>query len=749
MIRKKPVFYILAGLLTLSIIYLTIWVVITDIAIREKFDSGHFVSPTQFYSNSFELALNQTLPEDEFLRLLTSQNYREKPWGSQLQPSDFSKSKGEDCEKIYSASTYCYAFFHHQHNKIHLLTTDQDFKILVLLEINPQDQAAKNIETLPLFPQLFAQYLNSQPIIQTPIALNIVPRQCLDAVLSIEDPHFLDHKGVSWKGLLRAFWVNLRSARLAQGGSTITQQLVKNDFLSSERTLSRKIKEIVMAFLLERAIDKDRILETYLNIIYLGQQGNFQIRGYAAASQFYFRKEISQLNTAECALLAAVVNSPGFYNPFKNPERALKRRNKVLDAMEEQGRILAEDKEQGIAEPLPHSPSVEIRETAPYFIDGVIKTLLSEGYHDLSGLKIYTTLDLLAQQAAQQAVQSHLNGLESSSAYHQKNKSHSLQSVLVSTDLKTGDVLALVGGRDHRSTPFNRVLESSRQVGSIFKPLVYLTAFAEMDSFSPTTLLTNSPFEYVSAGQKWQPKNYDGKTSQHVPAFYALKESLNIPTAKLAIDVGLEKIISLAQDLGATSEIKPYASLSLGAFEMTPLEVLQIYSNIARWGETKPLRLIKSVENETGLTIWTPPSDSSTQVAEQGYFVDLISILREAMLTGTGQSAHQAGLSVDIAGKTGTTSNYKDAWFAGFSSNHAAVVWTGYDDNTPIQLSGAAAALPIWTQYMKTATTLFPSPPFSWPTENIETISLAPEQLMEMGVPENKAKPTTLFFYKK
>lgn len=749
MIRKKPVFFILFGLLTLSIIYFLVWIIRTDLLIKDKFAEGRFISPTQFYSSSLELSLNTPFSEPLFLKLLADNHYREKPWGTRLQPSDLARSQGEDCEKIYSKSLKCYAFYHHLKKKIQIVATDELDRVLVLLEVDPDTQSAKNIESLLLFPQIFAQYLGEKPIIQNQVPLSQIPRQCLDAALAIEDPQFLDHQGVSWRGLLRAFWVNLKSGRIAQGGSTITQQLVKNHFLTSERKLSRKIKEILMAFLVERAIAKDQILETYLNIIYLGQQGNFQVRGYAAAAQFYFKKDLSNLDLADCALLGAVINSPGLFNPFKNKERALQRRERVLTAMEEQGRILPEDKISSLQKPLPEKVAIEVRETAPYFIDGVIKVLRSEGFYDLSGLKIYTTLNLQAQKAAQQAVQSHLAALESSSAYHQKNKSHSLQAVLVSSHPQTGEVLALVGGRDHRSTPYNRVIESSRQIGSIFKPLVYLTAFAELDDFSPLSPLTNRPFEHVSAGQKWSPKNYDGQTSDRVPAFYALKESLNIPTAQLALDVGLDEIISVAQDLGATSEMKPYASLSLGSFEMTPFEVLQIYHNISRWGSSQRLRLMKSVENTEGQTLWTPPSDGGEQILEKGFFADIVSILHEAIKTGTGQAAQSLGLSGEYAGKTGTTTNYKDAWFAGFSSNHVAVVWTGYDDNTPVQLSGASGALPIWTQYMKSTQNLFGESPFEWPMDNVKQVSISPQELMELGVPEKKAVATQLFYYQK
>ncbi len=749
MIRKKPVLFILTATLTLFIIYVAGWLIRTDLLIKEKFASGQFVSPTQFFSRSLELAPNGILLEAELVALLQSQNYRERVWGTRLQPSDYAKTSGEECSKIYAQSLKCFAFYHHTKNKIQIATTDEMDRILVLLEVDPETQKAENLDSTTLFPQLFAQYLGNQPIIQNPRGLQEIPRQCLDAALAIEDPQFLDHQGVSWRGLLRAFWVNLRSARMAQGGSTVTQQLVKNYFLTPERTVSRKVKEILISFLVERAIAKDQILETYLNIIYLGQQGNFQVRGYSAAAQFYFNKDLSNLDLADCALLAAVINSPGLFNPFKNQERALQRREKVLVDMEEQKRILPEDKVLALQKPLPQKAAIEVRETAPYFIDGVIKTLKAEGFNDLSGYKIYTTLDLPSQRAAQIAVQNHLRNLETNSAHHQKNKSHSLQAILTSSDLKTGDVLALVGGRDHRMTPYNRVIESSRQVGSVFKPLVYLTAFYELDDFSHTTPLTNQTFEHTSHGQKWKPKNYDGKTSEQVPAFYALKESLNIPTARLALDVGLEKVIKVARDLGAVSDIKPYASLSLGAFEMTPFEVLQIYSNIARWGHKKTLRLVKNVENKEGVSIWRPENSDQESMISPGHFVNLISVLSEAMKSGTGQGIRAMGLDFECAGKTGTTTSYKDAWFAGFGGDQAAVVWTGYDDNTPVQLSGASGALPIWASYMKAAIAQNGPSAFDWPREDVTTISLSPQELIKLGVPEEKAVLTDLQFFLK
>lgn len=748
-LRKQ---FLIAGfsLLTPVIIYSAYWLFTRDLEIRDKFEQKTFLSPTQFYSNTLTLKTNQQLPEKVFLDLLRRNEYRQKQWGSTLQPSDFAFTTGAECEKIYSQSLKCYAFHHHQENKINLVATDELDTVLVLLEVDPQTQKSEALTQLLLFPQLFAQYLGTSPVIQERVPLNQVPRLCLDAALAVEDPLFLEHQGVSLKGLARAFWVNLTSLRLAQGGSTITQQLVKNHFLTAEKRLSRKFKEILMALILEARVPKDQILETYLNIIYLGQQGNFQVRGYGAAADFYFNKSLEQLNLSECALLAAVINSPGAYNPFRHPEKALQRREKVLRDMAEQNRILPEDLTVALAQPLPTKKNIEIRETAPYFITGAVKELERIGYTDLSGFKIFTTLDLSAQAAAQKSVQTHLNQLENSSDYHKKNKAHSLQAVLVSSDPQTGDVLALVGGRDHRLTPFNRVFEGRRQVGSIFKPLVYLTAFDQLDEFSPLSPLENTPFKHKYERQVWEPHNYDNSTTElPVPAFYALKESLNIPTARLGIDVGLDTVVEVAQDLGITSPLKPFPALTLGAFESTPFEVLQVYTTLARWGSKIPLKLVKKVQSLEGEIIWEPDDDVPEQVLSVEDFANTTALLQEAMLTGTGQSARARGVTWEIAGKTGTTSNYKDAWFAGYSANHVAVVWTGYDDNTPVKLSGSSGALPIWTDYMLAMMNLLPAESFAWPEENRETVDISTEELLKFGIPENKAQPTKILFYKK
>ncbi|MCC6138015.1 MAG: penicillin-binding protein [Bdellovibrionaceae bacterium] len=751
MTRTKWILIGLFTVVTLPIIYLSVWLLMVDVQVRDKFEKESFVKPTTYYSAAPRIELGQSLPERNLLKDLENYDYRQKEWGSTLRTADFAQTSGENCQKVYADAVKCIAFHHHLHKKIYIIAADETDKVLILLSVDPETNKPQNVDSVELFAQVFAQYLGTEPIIQKQVSLSRIPRLCLDAALAIEDPDFLNHQGVSFRGLLRAVLVNLKNFKLSQGGSTITQQLVKNYFLSAERTFTRKIKEMFMAFVVEARIPKDQILETYLNIIYLGQQGSYQIRGIGAASKFYFDKTPEQMDLADCALMAAIINSPGRFSPFRKPENALARREKVLNAMLEQNRILKEDFDQARGKPLPQKMTTEIKDTAPYFIEGAQRELVDKGFTDLSGYTVYTTMNLHYQEAAQKAIQTKLNEMESSSEYHKKNKSHSLQGILISSDPKTGEILAVVGGRDHRLSPFNRIFDSTRQVGSIFKPIVFLTALMKNENFNPMTPLENMPFDYKYEKKSWKPQNYDDTTyTEKTPAFYALKESLNVPTAHLAIDTGLKEVIRVAQDLGVTSNLQPFPSISLGAFEMKPIEVLKVYTTFARFGLPQELSLVRRLESGDGQTLYERKMDtSSEQIGNKEDFLILNSMLAETMNSGTGKSARASGLNAEAAGKTGTTSNYKDAWFAGFTSEQVAIVWMGYDDNTPVKLSGASGALPIWTQYMLNVYKGTTAPPLTWPEDtNTELLQISEQELMNAGVPVTKAVPTSIYIRK-
>jgi penicillin-binding protein 1B len=563
-------------------------------------------------------------------------------------------------------------------------------------------------------PKIIAQYLGEEPLLYSPQPLNVYPTACLNSIVAIEDARFLEHKGVSFTGIFRAFVKNVVLGRKAQGGSTITQQMVKNFFLSPEKTFIRKIKEIFMALILETKFDKDLILENYLNIIYMGQKGSYQVRGYGAASEYYFNKRVQDLETHECALLAAIVNSPGMFSPFTHPDKALERRKQVLTKMEEQRFITLQEWDQANQRLLPVNKNSEIYTTLPYFIQAVQKQLIEDSFSSLEGLKIYTTLDVEAQAVAQLAIEKHLNALESGQFKNSKKK---LESILVSADVGTGYVRALVGGRSYKFTQFNRVLNSQRQVGSTFKPFVYLTALINKDSegnyYNPMSVLKDEPFSYIYEKQKWEPQNYSKKWQGNVPLFYALKESLNLPTAKLAIDVGLDNIIEVGKDFGLASTFKKVPSLCLGSFGLSPLHLLQGYLNIARLGKFTDLTFVERVLNIQGDSVWEF-KPNQRDFHDQAAVEELVGIMKETVRTGTAHILKDKGFTRPAAGKTGTTNDNKDTWFAGFTPLKVAVVWTGFDDTSSTGLTGASGALPIWSQYMNKMTEGDPAIDFNW-----------------------------------
>jgi penicillin-binding protein 1B len=766
--NAKKLWFTLIALVTLSIIFVLTWMIRLDQNIQSRFAEKRFAPPVEFYSAPESVRIGQILAPAYFESLFARKNFRSRVFGQPLQPGDDSIWSAENCRSLLTSANppgtessdpglarlqLCIAFRnnsgHGVEDDVQVIALDSDRRVLgVYKGASPLAAQLAEIE-----PELFAQYYGDQPVLRKIVSLGEAPPLCLNALLAIEDSQFLEHSGVSFTGLFRAFLTNLRSGRVAQGGSTITQQLVKNYFLTEERTFRRKATEILMAFLVENRATKDEILETYINLIYMGQNGPFQVRGFAAASEHYFGRPLSDLNLEECALTAAIVNSPGLFNPFNHPDNARKRRARVLDRMAELKMISQDDADRAKNAPLPSQPQRSLTEPAPYFVQAVRRHLATLGIDESEGLRVYTTLDLRAQEAAQQAVRSGLDRLEKNFAHIKKLKQHgkNLEAILVSADPATGDVQALVGGRGFLATQFNRVTDSRRQVGSVMKPFVYLTALESLtqsgEPYTPLTIVKDQATTHHFEGQTWTPHNYEGTYRGDVPLYYALKESLNASTASLGISVGLSNIIDTARRMGITSPISPVPSLTLGAFELSPLEVLQAYSTIARLGEKTPLTLFRRVESLNGKAMFerTPKAE---QVAASENVAELVGIMKQVMQTGTGRGARLSGFVHPSAGKTGTTNDKKDAWFAGFTPYHTAVVWVGYDDNTSHNLTGASGAVPIWTEYMKAYATHFPADDFSWPA-SVEKSVLSNDQQLAFGVPgkgDQPLEPVELIF---
>lgn len=567
-------------------------------------------------------------------------------------------------------------------------------------------------------PILVAQYKNNEPLIQDEKKLSDIPVMCLNAVMAIEDNDFLDHSGLSYTGLARAILKNITTFKKAQGGSTITQQLVKNYFLTPEKSFTRKAKEIYMAIRLESQWTKDEILETYLNIIYMGQSGVFQVRGFPAASQFYFQKSIDKLNLPECALLSAIINNPLQNNPWKNKDKATARRNLVLKKMLELNLISDSDHKIALTYPLPTANTVRSSETAPYFFEAARNEAKDLGI-SIEGKSLYTNLDLDLQSVAQQSLSDGISKVTYSKEKlkTQKINGLELQGAILSTENQTGKVNVFVGGQNYKTTQYNRALNSRRQIGSLIKPFIYLSGLIYGD-FKPTTIIQDEPFTWTYDKKNWKPDNYDRKFRGPVPYYYALKESLNSPTAQVAYKTQLSNIVPVLKKAGFESDIPMIPAISLGASEHTPFEVLQAYQTLARLGSYKKLSFLNRIEDETGSIIFDEATENQLmpeQVLDQNKLAVLLGMMKQTLQTGTAKSLSSLPFSTISAGKTGTTTQGRDVWFSGFTPNITTVVWIGFDQNLPTSLTGASGAVPIWSNYMKTATSHYGLEDFKWP----------------------------------
>lgn len=761
--RLKTILIAFTITLTLSIIYSANAFTNYEKDLEERLKSKKFLNPTIFYAAPVALKKGYVLPKEELAQYFARQNFRARINGQRILYGDFFWGNSIECRAMIPEVELQYESCLLFAKKQVLTSTDTeaeiqvyqifmmaDFRILEI-RINGRPESIPGVE---LDPEILAQYLNSEPIMQEPVEIKDLPTNCPNAIMAIEDAQFLEHKGYSIKGTLRGVLAPLLKGKKPQGGSTITQQLVKNYFLTNERSVRRKAEELIMSMLIEKKMTKDEILETYMNIIYMGQNGPFQIIGFGSASQFYFSKKVSDLQLEECALLAAILNGPGVYNPFTKVEKTLARRNLVLSKMQELKLISDAEFAAASAKPLmsQRRPSLA-SETAPFYLDAVRKQLKKLNI-PAEGARIQTGLNLELQQKAQESLQTHLANLEKENKKLAENKKKglSLEGVVISTEQQTGIVDVLVGGRSFRMTQFNRALDGHRQVGSIFKPMVYLTAlqnikteegfveasglgklFGSHRPFSPLTPIKDESFVWTMNKRKWSPENYAKKFFGPVPMYYALKNSLNASTALLGQTVGLDGIIDTAKKLGAYSELKPFPSLTLGAFEMYPIEALQIYSTLANLGKKVNLSFIKRVYNFKGEMIYeyVPTPES---VFDEVTTSVLIGILKQNPISGTAKSLANSGIDIPIAGKTGTTNDYKDTWFIGMTPMKTALVWVGYDQNGVTGLTGGSGAVPVWGQFMKSALRDHPKIDFAFPEDKINRVIIDKEKLTKMGL---------------
>lgn len=539
------------------------------------------------------------------------------------------------------------------------------------------------------------------------VAVSEVPSLLVQATLAAEDRRFFEHGGVDWRAVLRALWVNMRAGGVRQGGSTLTQQLMKNFFLSTERTVQRKLVEALMALIAERRYSKLEILENYLNEIYLGQAGARGIFGISEAAEFYFGKDPTDLSLAQSALLAGLIQAPNRYSPYHAPERALRRRDVVLGRMHRAGMITDADYAEAKAEPLGVRPDASTPRVAPYFVDYVREELERSYPADVltqDGLQIHTGLDAELQRLAEHAVTTGLENLEERHPWLRPTEDGlQLEACLVAIQPHTGEIKAMVGGRHYKTSQFNRAAHARRQVGSLFKPVVYAAALAQerMDGelWLPTSRIEDTEFEWAYDAQVWKPANYGDAYFGFVSVRQALERSLNAATARTAHEVGLRAILSTARRLGFEGPLPEVPAIVLGAGDATPLEVARVYAALANGGLRPTPLATRRVSTRNGAILDRRGVQLERAISPQVAFM-VSHMLRGVLERGTGRAGQ---LDVPAAGKTGTTDAYRDAWFAGYTPDLVAVVWVGFDHGRAVGLPGSRAALPIWADFMKMA----------------------------------------------
>jgi len=569
-----------------------------------------------------------------------------------------------------------------------------------------EDEEGRRLGQVTLEPELIGRITEGSREDRLPVQLEEIPELLVKAVLTVEDQRFLDHGGLDYRRIAAAFAANFRAGRVVQGGSTLTQQLAKNLFLSPRRSIVRKAREAMMALTLEGRYSKEEILQAYLNHIYLGQEGVVAIHGVGRAAQHFFGKDVATLTLAESALLVALIRAPSLYSPFRHPETALTRRNLVLRLMRGAGAITEDEYREASGVPLALRKKSRPIGSARYFVDYVANQLRA-GEDTLAEERpraVVTTLHADLQRAAEKAVNDGLARLERDFDWLREGENgEPLQAALVALDPLTGEILAMVGGRDYGSSQFNRAAHARRQPGSAFKPVVALAALARPDlevdegshrnppQFTLASVLEDRPFQVETPAGNWQPANYDRSFSGRVTLREALERSLNVPFARLGLEVGPERIVQTARKLGIDSPLNPYPSLALGASEVTPLELTRAFGVLAAEGFRPELKTLYMAPTE-GRQAYSP---------SEAYLVT--SALRGAVERGTGRGIRNRGFRGDVAAKSGTTNDFRDGWFVGYTPSIVVGVWVGFDHGGRLELPGASVALPIFADFLKEA----------------------------------------------
>lgn len=680
--------------LLLIVALVGVWTIYLDSVVRAKFEGKKWSLPARVYARPLELYQGQSLTPALFEQELRALGYRFE--GNISSPGQVVKKVSAGSNEVtYHIHSRGFDFWDKKEPAYKFMLRVADGSVQGLIDL-----AGADLPLVRLEPEEIGGFYPADKEDRLLVRLADLPPLLGETLLAVEDKHFLEHHGVSPLAIMRAAWVNATNGGVVQGGSTITQQLVKNFYLTNEQSiLRRKIPEAIMALLLEVHYSKAEILETYINEVFLGQSGARSINGFALGAQHYFRQPLRELDTHELALLVGLVKGASYYNPWRNPERAKERRNVVLAVMKQEGLIDEQQLKRAQAAPLGIVAEGESRSTTyPAFME-LVKRQLNQDYDEgdlrSEGLRIFTTLSPMVQRQAEKSMKLRVDQLE------KQFKTKNVQGSMVVTSVGGGEILALLGDRNPRFSGFNRALDAKRQIGSLMKPFVFLAALEQPHKYHLATTLSDAPVSYKSGGKWWAPKNADNKDHGDIPLYKGLAYSYNQATARLGMAIGLDTVAQTVKRAGYAGDVPELPAMLLGSIEMSPLEVAGLYHTIAAEGVYTPLHAIREVLATDGQPLKRYPLELEQRFASETTF-QLQYALQRTMREGTGRSAYnQLPAALQVAGKTGTTNDQRDSWFAGYSGEHVAVVWLGRDDNSSTPLSGAGGALQVWTDFMK------------------------------------------------